>query len=87
MTHPGEIIADELKSRKIKQVDFSERIGMKKSQFNEILKGKRSIPPELALWLDYFFIGTTQYWINAQAKFDLEEARQTFKPPVIALLP
>lgn len=81
MSHPGEILADELRSRKIKQIDFAQRIGMAPTQLNEILKGKRPISPEFALLLDWFFIGTAEYWLQAQSTYELEKARLTFTPP------
>lgn len=82
ITHPGEILADELKARKIKQIDFSERIGMLPSQLNETIKGKRPVTVELALWLEWYFIGTADYWTNAQRVYDLEMARLAFKPVI-----
>ena len=34
--HPGEILLDELKARKIKQKEFALQIGMQKSQLNKL---------------------------------------------------
>lgn len=79
--HPGLMLADELKSRKITQRDLCQRIGMGYTQFNEILKGKRPISPTLALQLDWFFIGTAEHWTSAQAQYELDLVKETFQPP------
>lgn len=50
--HPGEILKEELKERKIKQKDFAKEIGMQPSHLNEILHGKRDINNDIALKLE-----------------------------------
>lgn len=73
--HPGEILKDELESRKLKQKDFSELIGMQPSQLNEILKGKRSINAETALLLGRALKMEPKTWINLQGGYELDLAK------------
>ena len=75
-THPGEILADELEARNITQKDFAAKIGMQKSQLNEIIKGKRSFNADLALLLEDTLDVSATYWLNAQQGYDLDLARQ-----------
>lgn len=75
-THPGEILADELEARNVTQKDFAEQNGMKKSQLNEIVKGKRSLNADLAILLEYTLDVPAAYWLNAQQGYDLDLARQ-----------
>lgn len=49
VTHPGEIIMDEIEYMQISQKEFAERIGISCSQVNQILKGKRPVNTEFAL--------------------------------------
>jgi len=49
MTHPGEIILDELEYMKITQKEFAERIGVSCPQVNQILKCRRPVNTEFAL--------------------------------------
>ena len=49
VTHPGEIIMDEIEYMQISQKEFAERIGVSCSQVNQILKGKRPVNTEFAL--------------------------------------
>lgn len=49
VTHPGEVIMDEIEYMQVTQKEFAERIGVSCSQVNQILKGKRPVNTEFAL--------------------------------------
>lgn len=49
LTHPGEVIKDELEARGISQRQLAESIGVSSSQLNEILNAKRALTAEMAL--------------------------------------
>lgn len=49
LTHPGEVIKDELEFRGISQRRLSKEIGVPASQLNEVLNAKRSLSAEMAL--------------------------------------
>jgi HTH-type transcriptional regulator / antitoxin HigA len=70
-THPGEILADELEARAIKQQEFAQQIGMQKSQLNEIIKGKRSINAEVAVLIEAALGISADFWLKAQNNYDL----------------
>lgn len=42
-THPGEMIKDELKERKMTQKQLAEQTGIKASVLSETINGKRSV--------------------------------------------
>jgi len=50
--HPGILIQDELKERKIKQREFANLLGMPAPVLNDLIKGKRNITPEIAVLLE-----------------------------------
>ncbi len=70
-THPGEMLADELEARGIKQQEFAQQIGMQKSQLNEIIKGKRSINAEVAVLIEAALGISADFWLKAQNNYDL----------------
>lgn len=70
-THPGEMLADELAARNIKQQAFAQQIGMQKSQLNEIIKGKRSINAEVAVLIEAALGISADFWLKAQNNYDL----------------
>lgn len=49
LTHPGEVIKDELVYRGISQRRLASEIGIPASQLNEVLNGKRALNAEMAL--------------------------------------
>ena len=49
VTHPGEVIMDEIEYMQISQKEFAERIGVSCSQVNQILRRKRPVNTEFAL--------------------------------------
>lgn len=50
--HPGEILGEELKERKITQKAFAESIGVQPTHLNEFIKGKRNMTEDLAIKLE-----------------------------------
>lgn len=73
--HPGEILSDELDMRGIKQKDFASTIGMPASVLNNIIKGKRSVTPDIAILLEAALGKDAISWLRLQAERDLEVAR------------
>ena len=51
-THPGEVLKDELKYLGMSQRGLARKIGISYSAFNEMLNGKRSLSPELAMMME-----------------------------------
>lgn len=75
-THPGEILKDELKARKLKQKDFANMIGIEPSQLNEILHGKRHFSTWLALLTEAVLQIDAQLWINLRNNYELDTLKQ-----------
>lgn len=47
--HPGEVIAEELKERGLKQRDFARAVGMRVSDLGNLLRGKRALVEDEAV--------------------------------------
>ena len=52
-THPGEMIKDELKERKMTQKQLATETGIKASVLSETINGKRSISLNVAIALEF----------------------------------
>jgi len=74
-THPGEILLDELEANEISQVEFAKLIGIRKSQLNEIIKGKRNINADLAILIESALEIDAEYWLELQRNYDLDKAK------------
>ncbi len=71
--HPGEILLEEfLKPLNISQYRLAKDINVPSRRINEIVLGKRSISPNTALRLSRYFGLSDRFWINLQARYDLE---------------
>ena len=73
--HPGEDLKDELEARNISQAELAGKLGMKRSQINEIIKGKRNITADVAILLEKVLGIDADYWINAQKQYELDKAK------------
>lgn len=78
-THPGTLIADEIKARRLKQKDIAIELGVGITYLNEIIKGKRAITADFALLLEKSFGISAEYWMRFQTQFELDEARLKLK--------
>ena len=71
--HPGEILLEEfLKPLSISQYRLAKDINVPARRINEIVHGKRAITADTALRLSRYFNLSEQFWLNLQARYDLE---------------
>jgi addiction module HigA family antidote len=71
--HPGEILLEEfLKPMGISQYRLAKDINVPPRRINEIVQGLRAITPDTALRLSLYFSMSERFWINLQARYDLE---------------
>lgn len=71
--HPGEILLEEfLKPVGISQYKLAKDINVHPRRINEIVHGKRSISADTALRLSRYFGMSERFWLNLQARYDLE---------------
>ena len=74
--HPGEVLLlDFLEPLGVTQHRLAVSIGVPPRRINEIVHGKRRISADTALRLARVFGTTDRFWINLQARYDLELER------------
>lgn len=74
--HPGEVLqADFLEPLELSQYRLAQDLSVPPRRINEIVHGKRSISADTALRLARYFGTTERFWLNLQARFDLEVRR------------
>ena len=56
----------------ISQYRLAKDISVPPRRINEIVHGKRAITPDTALRLSRFFGMSERFWVNLQARYDLE---------------
>ncbi len=78
--HPGEILSEEfLKPLNISQYRVAKDISVPARRINEIVHGKRSITADTALRLSRYFGLSERFWLNLQARYDLETEKEKLK--------
>ncbi len=71
--HPGEILLEEfLKPMEITQYRLAKDINVDPRRINEIVHGQRGISADTALRLSRYFGTSERFWLNLQARHDLE---------------
>src|SRR5512139_1409778 len=78
--HPGEILLEEfLKPLNVSQYRLAKDISVPARRINEIVHGKRSITADIALRLARYFGLSERFWLNLQARYDLETEKEKLK--------
>jgi addiction module HigA family antidote len=74
--HPGEILLEEfLRPLGISQYRLAKDVSVSPRRINEIVHGQRAVSADTALRLSRYFGTTEMFWINLQARYDLESQR------------
>ena len=75
--HPGEILSEEfLKPLGVSQYKLAKDINVPARRINEIVHGTRSITADTALRLSRYFGLSERFWLNLQARYDLETEKE-----------
>ena len=74
---PGEILSEEfLNPLGVSQYRLAKDINVPARRINEIVLGKRAISADTALRLSKYFGNSAEFWLNLQARYDLEVQRE-----------
>jgi antitoxin HigA-1 len=71
--HPGEILLEEfLTPLGVSQYQLAKAVNVPARRINEIVHGQRRITADTALRLSRYFGTSERFWLNLQARYDLE---------------
>ena len=76
LTHPGEVIKEELEFRGISQRRLASEIGIPVSQLNEMLNAKRPLNTELALLIEQALGIDAEPLLSLQVKYNILSAKR-----------
>jgi addiction module HigA family antidote len=78
--HPGEILRDDfLVPLGISVYELAIAIKVPRSRANEIVLGRRAVSTDTAMRLGRYFGTSAEFWINLQARYDLDVAERTVR--------
>src|SRR5437660_12852801 len=74
--HPGEVLLEEfLSPLGISQYRLAKDTSVPPRRINEIVRGSRSVSADTALRLARYFSTSEGFWLNLQARYDLEKEK------------
>lgn len=73
-THPGEVIKDEIESRKISQRQLSEMMGVSYKIINDILNEKRQLTVSMAMMFEAALDIPADALMQLQLKYNMQRA-------------
>jgi antitoxin HigA-1 len=86
LIHPGEILRDEfLVPYGLSANRLASAIGIPTNRITAIINGDRGITGETAMLLGHAFNTTPEFWVNLQARYELDVARTTVRQESISL--
>jgi addiction module HigA family antidote len=87
-THPGEMLREDfLPDYGLTVSRLAESLGVSRQSINELLRGRRSVSPEMSLRLARLFGNSPEFWLNAQRAVDLWDAAQAIEKEVTRIKP
>jgi addiction module HigA family antidote len=85
---PGEILLEEfLVPLGVSQYRLAKAISVPARRINEIVHGQRRISADTALRLSRFFGTSERFWLNLQARYDLEIEKDRLSTELAAIEP
>jgi addiction module HigA family antidote len=73
--HPGEILREEfLKPLKLTPYAAANALGIPRTRIERLVREEKRVTADTALRLGHYFGTSAAFWMNIQARFDLETA-------------
>jgi antitoxin HigA-1 len=73
--HPGYMIKDDLDELGLSTAEAATGLGVTRQQLHNVIAGRSSITPEMALRLEKGIGGTADHWLRMQLAYDLAQLR------------
>lgn len=86
--HPGEILREEFMiPLGISSNALARAVGVTPARINDIVRERRGITADTALRLARYFNTDVQSWVNLQANYDIERARNSAGEEIALIQP
>ena len=73
--HPGCLLQNDLEELGLTVAEAAKGLGVTRQQLYNVLSGRSSISPEMALRLEKAIGGSAGHWLRMQAAYDLAQLR------------
>ena len=72
--HPGGVLAQRLEAVGVSPTELARQLAVPANRVTQIINGKRGITGDSALRFAHWFGDAPEFWMNLQARYDLELA-------------
>src|SRR5688572_19363582 len=80
--HPGELLKEVMDDAALTMNQLAKALHVPANRITGIVNGTRGITAETALRLAHYFNTSPQYWMNMQAHYEMEVARDEFEATI-----
>lgn len=87
VTHPGEDLREKLEELQMTPMEFAVRCNKPVKTISEVLNGKSSITPDMAVQFENVLQIPAEYWLRRQYHYDEAVARNKRKTAIAAAVP
>jgi antitoxin HigA-1 len=70
--HPSEVLREEIETRGMTAALLARDIDVPQNRISEIVAGRRNVTPDTAYRLSLYLGTSAEFWLNLQARYDLE---------------
>jgi addiction module HigA family antidote len=81
--HPGEYLKELLEELGLSQYRLAQDIGVAPMRISHVINGQRPVTAELALRLGRYFSQSPHFWLNLQARYDMDIAEDQIGAQVV----
>jgi addiction module HigA family antidote len=86
--HPGEILREEfLRPLTMTPYALAKACHVPRTRFERLASERTPVTPDTALRLARYFRTTPEFWLNLQARYDIETARRSVAEDIEAIKP
>ena len=85
--HPGSILLEDvLPELGLSVTEAARHLGVSRVTLSRLLHGKAGLSPDMALRLEAWLAGpSAESWLGMQTQYDLWQARQQPRPPIVRI--
>lgn len=76
LTHPGELLKEELECRGVTQTHLAKQMGIPYTALNDILNGRRTLTPNTAMLFEATLGISADLLMRMQLKYNMQAIRQ-----------
>jgi antitoxin HigA-1 len=84
--HPGALVTECLEDLGLSVAEAAKGLGVSRQQLHNVISGRSSVTPEMAIRFEKAFGSTADTWLRMQVNYDLAQVRKRASHIIVAKL-